>query len=77
MAIHLARLLRKTSATGSSVVAAGTTAQRDGSPSAGMLRFNSTATSFEGYDGSAWGSIGGAAYGKGSKWSCNTVMTST
>ena len=46
----LSKVTTKTSATGSSVVAAGTTAQRDGSPSAGMLRFNSTATSFEGYD---------------------------
>lgn len=39
----------------------GTTAQRDGSPSSGMFRFNTTTTSFEGYDGSAWGSIGGGA----------------
>ncbi len=37
----------------------GTTAQRDGSPSSGMFRFNTTTTSFEGYDGSAWGAIGG------------------
>ena len=37
----------------------GTTAQRDGSPSSGMFRFNTTTTSFEGYDGSAWGDIGG------------------
>tara|TARA_Y100000385_G_scaffold287112_1_gene350588 strand:- start:1515 stop:3188 length:1674 start_codon:yes stop_codon:yes gene_type:complete len=39
----------------------GTTAQRNGSPSSGMFRFNTTTTSFEGYDGSAWGSIGGGA----------------
>ena len=39
----------------------GTTALRDGSPSSGMFRFNTTTTSFEGYDGSAWGSIGGGA----------------
>jgi len=26
-----------------------------------MFRFNSTTTGFEGYDGSAWGSIGGGA----------------
>jgi hypothetical protein len=44
----------------------GTTAQRDGSPSAGYLRFNSTDTSFEGYNGSGWGSIGGGATGGGS-----------
>jgi len=37
----------------------GTEAQRPGTPAAGMIRFNSDATSFEGYDGSAWGEIGG------------------
>jgi hypothetical protein len=56
----------KTSATGSAVMPTGTTAQRDGSPSAGFLRFNSTDTSFEGYNGSGWGSIGGGATGGGS-----------
>ena len=47
--------------TGAIDVASGTTAQRPGSPSAGMFRFNSQTTEFEGYDGSAWGEIGGAA----------------
>jgi len=54
-------VVEKTSATGSAVIPTGTEVQRDGSPSAGYLRFNSDATSFEGYDGSAWGSIGGGA----------------
>ncbi len=49
----------KTSATGSSQVAVGTTAQRDGSPATGMFRFNTTTTGFEGYNGSALGAIGG------------------
>jgi hypothetical protein len=62
----LSKVTTKTSDTGSSIVASGTTAQRDGSASAGMLRFNSTDTSFEGYNGSAWGSIGGGASGGGS-----------
>jgi len=53
----------KTSATGSAVMPSGTTGERDGSPSAGNLRFNSTDTSFEGYDGSAWGAIGGGGGG--------------
>ena len=53
----------KTSATGSSQVAVGTTAQRDGSPATGMFRFNTTTTGFEGYNGSAWGAIGGAGGG--------------
>ena len=56
-------VVEKTSATGSAVVPTGTEAQRDGSPSAGYLRFNSDATSFEGYDGSAWGAIGGGGGG--------------
>ncbi len=37
----------------------GTTAQRPGSPVAGMFRYNTTESEFEGYDGSAWGEIGG------------------
>ena len=32
----------------------GTSAQRPGSPAAGMFRFNSTNTQFEGYTGNAW-----------------------
>lgn len=51
----------KTGSTGSAELPSGTTAQRDGSPSAGYIRFNSDEGSFEGYDGSAWGSIGGGA----------------
>jgi hypothetical protein len=47
----------KSSATGSAFMPSGTTGQRDGSPSAGYFRFNSTDTAFEGYDGVAWGAI--------------------
>jgi hypothetical protein len=43
----------------------GTTAQRPGSPNSGMIRFNTDLTTFEGYNGSAWGSIGGGATGGG------------
>jgi hypothetical protein len=46
--------------TGAIDVASGTTAQRPGSPSAGMFRFNSQTSEFEGYDGSGWGEIGGS-----------------
>ena len=56
----------ETGATGSAELPAGTTVQRDGSPSAGYMRFNSTTTGFEGYNGSAWGSLGGGAKGGGS-----------
>jgi len=46
--------------TGSVKVSAGTTAQRESSPSAGMFRFNSTEGKFEGYT-TEWGEIGGGA----------------
>jgi len=36
----------------------GTTAQR-GSPTSGAIRFNSDTPGYEGYNGSAWGSLGG------------------
>ena len=52
--------------TGAIDIAAGTTAQRPGSPSSGMLRFNTTSGEFEGYDGSSWGEIGGSTGGTGS-----------
>jgi len=56
--------IAKTSATGSGQLPSGTTAQRDGSPAAGMIRYNSTTGGFEGY-GAAWGGIGGGAAGAG------------
>ena len=43
-------------------VPVGTTAQRDGSPSNGDFRYNSTTSKFEGYN-SGWGEIGGGATG--------------
>ncbi|MCB9996123.1 MAG: tail fiber domain-containing protein [Rhodospirillales bacterium] len=45
--------------TGAVTLPAGTDAMRPLSPSAGMIRFSSTATEFEGYDGSAWNTFGG------------------
>ena len=54
-----------TGATGSALIPAGTEAQRDGSPSAGFFRFNSDVAKFEGYNGTAWGSVGGGATGGG------------
>ena len=46
--------------TGSLTVQKGTTAERPGTPTAGMIRYNSTTGGFEGYT-TAWGSIGGGA----------------
>ncbi len=46
--------------TGSLKVSAGTTGQREGSPAAGMFRYNTTEGKFEGYS-TEWGEIGGGA----------------
>jgi hypothetical protein len=48
------------SSTGALVISKGTTGQRP-TPASGMLRFNTTSTEFEGYNGTAWASVGGAA----------------
>lgn len=50
------------SSTGAIRVSSGTTAERP-SPSTGMFRFNSSLTRFEGYNGSSWGTLGGATGG--------------
>ena len=55
----IAAIVDKTSATGSAKLPSGSTGQRDGSPSAGFIRFNTTDTSAEIYDGSAWSPVGG------------------
>jgi hypothetical protein len=57
--------ISKTSSTGSAVLPVGTTAQRDGTPQAGYIRYNTTIPSFEGYTGTEWGTIGGAGGGSG------------
>ena len=51
------------SSTGSLSLPPGTTAQRPGSPSNGMIRYNTTLSQFEGYKAGAWGAIGGGATG--------------
>ena len=40
--------------TGSFIIPTGTTAQRPGTPTTGMIRFNSDTSRFEGYNGTAW-----------------------
>jgi hypothetical protein len=47
----------RTSATGSAIVPVGTTAQRDASPAAGYLRYNSSLSAWEGYNGTAWDAV--------------------
>ena len=48
------------SSTGALSISKGTTGQRP-TPASGMFRFNTTTTEFEGYNGTAWASVGGAA----------------
>jgi hypothetical protein len=55
-----------TTTTGSAAIPSGTTGERDGSPATGFFRFNSSLSKFEGYNGFAWGSVGGGATGGGS-----------
>jgi len=66
VSVDPALVVEKTSNTGSGKLPVGTTAERDGSPAAGYLRFNSTLSKPEIYNGSAWGSVGGGATGGGS-----------
>jgi len=47
--------------TGAVTVSKGTTAERPGAPVSGMFRFNTTTAEFEGYNGVAFASVGGAA----------------
>ena len=51
------------SGTGQVKLPAGTTGQRSGSPVDGMIRYNSSVGSFEGYAAGQWGGIGGAQAG--------------
>jgi len=52
------------SSTDALLIPVGTTGERPAGAT-GYLRFNSTTTSFEGHNGTAWGSIGGGATGGG------------
>jgi hypothetical protein len=40
-------------------VSANTEANRPGSPVIGMIRYNTTSNTFEGYSSTGWGAIGG------------------
>ena len=51
--------------TGFVLISAGTTAQRPVSPANGQIRYNTTTSQFEGYQGGAWGQLGGGATGAG------------
>lgn len=51
--------------TGFALIPAGTTAERPVSPANGQIRYNTTTSQFEGYQGGAWGQLGGGATGGG------------
>ena len=63
------------SSTGYFDLPAGTTAERPGSPTSGNMRYNTTTAGFEGYNGTAWGSIGGGASAGGAIYE-NTLTIS-
>ena len=55
------------SSTGWLDLPSGTDGER-GSPTSGAVRFNTTSTAFEGYDGSAWGALGGGNTSSAGLW---------
>lgn len=55
--------VEKTSDTGSAVMPAGTTAQRDAAPTAGFMRFNDTTDLIEFWNGVSWQSVSSSASG--------------
>jgi hypothetical protein len=61
-AATLANAVTRTSATGAAVMPTGTTGERP-TPATGHFRFNSSLSQFEGYNGTAWGAVGGGATG--------------
>jgi hypothetical protein len=63
--------------TGAITVPAGTTAQEPGTPAAGMLRFNTSTQSFEGYNGTVWGSLGGSNSTSTGLWQNAMTITTT
>jgi hypothetical protein len=61
--------------TGALKLPVGTEAQRPGTPAAGQLRFNDDSDEFEGYDGTAWGAIGGGGGGGASNLGDGSATT--
>jgi len=64
------------SSTGYFDLPVGTTGQRPGSPTSGNMRYNTTTNGFEGYSGTAWGSIGGGASAGGAIYENTTTISS-
>jgi hypothetical protein len=60
--------------TGALTISKGTTAQRPGSAVSGMFRFNTSDSAFEGYNGSAWTSVGGITLANDTTTASNLYM---
>jgi hypothetical protein len=68
----------RTSTTGSAELPSGTEEERDESPEAGYIRFNTDVDQFEGYNGTTWSSVGGGATGGGGdQWAIEMDNTIT
>ena len=66
----------RTSTTGAALLPSGNDAARP-TGAAGHLRFNTTTNSFEGYNGTAWGSIGGGASAGGAIYENSNSISSS
>ena len=62
--------------TGALTLPSGTTDQEPGTPVAGMFRFNTSTNVFEGYNGTAWGPIGGGNSTANGFWQNTQTITS-
>jgi hypothetical protein len=62
--------------TGALKIPVGTEAQRPGTPAAGQLRFNDDSDEFEGYNGTAWASVGGISGYRSKTITANTTLNS-
>jgi hypothetical protein len=69
--------VEQTSAAGSAKIPTGTEAQRDGTPEAGLFRFNTDTESFEGHNGTEWGAVGGGNSTSAGLWEHAATVTET
>ena len=74
--VEAAGAVMESGANASAKIPAGTTAQRDGSPSAGFLRWNTTIPRAEIYTGSEWSLVGGGNSTKQVAWEHEAVLAS-
>lgn len=61
--------------TGAVTLPKGTTAQEPGTPVSGMIRYNTDINSFEGYNGTSWGPIGGGNATSTGLWQNKQTIT--